>query len=148
MTSPFEIVVASPDLENRRRLTEILEKIGIDPLCASTIKECQELFEQRQIGLIFCESRLADGTFEEFLQRYPRSGPRPRVVITSRTADWDEFMRATRLGAFDVICMPCYPTDVEWMVIEASREDRNRARTHHLHRTGGATETARAATAS
>jgi len=147
VTSPFEIVVASADLENRRRLTEILERIGIDPLCVSTIKECQEMFEQQRVGLIFCEPRLADGTYEEFLQLYPRSGPRPRVVITSRTADWDEFMRATRLGAFDVICMPCYPTDEEWMVSEASREERSGGRAN-LHRSPARSDAARAATAS
>lgn len=146
MTSPFEIIVASPDLENRKHLTEILVKIGIDPLRASTIRECQEMYEQRRVGLIFCDARLADGTCEEFLKQYPRGGPRPRVVLTSRTADWDEFMRATRLGAFDVICVPCYPTDVEWMVIEASREERSRMRTH-LPRPAARPEAARAATA-
>jgi len=147
VTSPFEIIVASADLENRKRLTEILEKIGIDALRASTIRECQEMYEQQRVGLIFCDARLADGTCEEFLQRYPRSGPRPRVVLTSQTADWNEFMRATRLGAFDVICLPLCPTDVEWMVIEASREERNHARTH-LHRALARPEAARAASAS
>lgn len=47
------------------------------------------------------------------------------MVITSLHADWDEYLEAIRVGAFDVIAAPCRSTDVEWMVIQAKRDDRN-----------------------
>jgi DNA-binding NtrC family response regulator len=46
--------------------------------------------------------------------------------VTSRGADWEEFKEAMRWGAFDVISAPCRPTDVEWMVIQARRDERHR----------------------
>jgi DNA-binding NtrC family response regulator len=46
----------------------------------------------------------------------------------SSTADWDEFLEAMRLGAFDVIASPCRATDVEWMIIQALRYERTEAR--------------------
>jgi FixJ family two-component response regulator len=49
-------------------------------------------------------------------------------VVTSSTADWDEFLEAMRLGAPDVIARPCRATDVEWMVIQALRYERTEAR--------------------
>ena len=49
-------------------------------------------------------------------------------MVTSRESDWDEYLEAIRLGAFDVIASPCRPTDVEWMVIQARRDERVRVR--------------------
>lgn len=147
MASTFEILVASADLENRRRLTEILTKLGLDPVCASTLRECHDIFAQTQVGLIFCDPHLADGSYEELLSKYAPGGPKPRVVLTSSTADWEEFRKATRLGAFDVIAVPCRPTDVEWMVIQARRDEQRRP-SEHLKNAEFPRANARAASAS
>src|SRR5579864_8059597 len=72
-----------------------------------------------KVGLIFCDSHLADGKYQDLLAPYG-----PRVVVMSRGADWEEFREAMQWGAFDVISAPCRPTDVEWMVIQAKRQER------------------------
>lgn len=126
MLDPFEIVVVSSDLETRRQLSHILEEQGNDPICTSSLRECHEAIAGRNVGLVFCDPHVADGNYRELLAAYRLKDWKPRVVVTSRSADWEEFKEAMRLGAFDVISAPCRPTDVEWMVIQARREERCR----------------------
>jgi DNA-binding NtrC family response regulator len=54
-------------------------------------------------------------------------GSKARIVVTSRQANWPEFLEAIRVGAFDVISTPCRSKDVESMVVQAKRDDRKMA---------------------
>ena len=143
MLDSFEIVVVSSDLETRRQLSHILEEQGNDPICASSLSECHETIAHHNVGLVFCDPHLSDGNYRELLAAYRLRDWKPRVVITSRSADWEEFKEAMRWGAFDVISSPCRPTDVEWMVIQAKREERARPETllaaRHAHLSRAAT---------
>jgi len=123
-----QIVVASSDLENRRALTSILTRQGFDPISISSFAECRELIEKEAVGLLFCDQHLADGDYRDVLNASRTSTGRVHVVVISKHANWDEYLEAMRLGAFDVIASPCRPTDVEWMVIQARRDERNRSR--------------------
>jgi two-component system, NtrC family, response regulator PilR len=128
MNLPWDILIASADLEGRRALSNILAKLGVDPLTTSTIRECKEIVAMERVGLIFCDRLLADGNCCDLLNASRASRTKTRIVVTSSTADWDEFLEAMRLGAFDVIASPCRATDVEWMIIQALRYERTEAR--------------------
>jgi len=128
MNIPWDILVASSDLEGRRALSNILGNLGVDPLTSSTVRECKELMASERVGLIFCDRLLADGNCYDLLNASRIGRTKARVVVMSSTADWDEFLEAMRLGAFDVIASPCRATDVEWMVIQALRYERTEAR--------------------
>jgi DNA-binding NtrC family response regulator len=99
MTSWFEVLVVSSDAVLRSNLANILTTLGIHPVCLSTLHECHEIVAERRVGLIFCDPHVADGNYQELLTAHTTSGARPRVVVTSRTADWDEFKEAMRCGA-------------------------------------------------
>jgi DNA-binding NtrC family response regulator len=75
------------------------------------------------VGLIFCARSLADGDYRRLLVAPRRERRKTRIVILNRVTDWDEYLEAMRLGAFDVISAPCRPTDVEWMILQALREE-------------------------
>jgi DNA-binding NtrC family response regulator len=128
MNVPWQIVVASSDLENRRALMQILTRLGLDAVGVSNRVECDEVLKKQTVGLIFCERHLADGSYRDLLSTARSYPNKIRVVVTSKRADWDEYLEAMRLGAFDVIASPCRPTDVEWMVIQAKRDERNRSK--------------------
>ena len=128
MNLPWDILIASSDLEDRRALSNILAKLGVDPLTTPTIRECKQIIAAERVGLIFCDRLLADGNCYDLLNASRAGKTRARIVVTSSTADWDEFLEAMRLGAFDVIASPCRATDVEWMVIQALRYERTEAR--------------------
>lgn len=127
MTPHFDVVVVSSDLENRRHLSDILIGQDLDPICISTLRECHEALAKNRVGLIFCDPHVSDGGYRDLLAAYRLTDHKPRVVITSNSADWEEFKEAMRWGAFDVISSPCRPTDVEWMLIQAQRDERRRA---------------------
>jgi DNA-binding NtrC family response regulator len=129
MDTPWQILIASSNLESRRALVQILTRQGLDPIGASNVAECREVLQKERVGLIFCDPLLADGSYRDLLE-IARSGvDKARIVVTSKHANWDEYLEAMRCGAFDVISSPCRPTDVEWMVIQAKRETRNQSRT-------------------
>jgi DNA-binding NtrC family response regulator len=118
-----QILIVSSELENRRALNEILRKEGYETICASRVSECQEALQAQNVSLIFCDRRLADGSYRDVVAAARTSNNRARVVVTSRLADWDEYLDALHNGAFDLIASPCQPTDVVWALVQARRED-------------------------
>ncbi len=128
MNVPWQVLVASSDLESRRNLIQTLTRQGLDPVGAATLADCEDVLAKERVGLVFCDRHLADGTYRDLLDRVKMRPDKVRVVVTSRHPDWDEYLEAMRCGAFDVIGSPCRPTDVEWMVIQAKRDDRNNAK--------------------
>jgi DNA-binding NtrC family response regulator len=126
VTNPWPIVVASADLESRRLLTSALHRDGLDPICTSTVRECRELIAREKVVLVFCDQYLADGDYRDVLSATRSLKSAARVVVTSREFDRNEYLEAMRLGAFEVIASPCRPTDVEWMVSRARRDERRR----------------------
>ena len=143
MTSPFEVLVVSSDSSLRHRLADILVTLGIDPVRLSSLRECHQVLAQKKVGLVFCDPKVQDGNYKDLLSAYSPLPEKPRVVVTSSTADWDEFQEAIRCGAFDVISAPCRHADVEWMIIQAKRAERRAevpapARIEHSHLTKSA----------
>jgi DNA-binding NtrC family response regulator len=134
MTVPWETLVVSSDFERRHDLATILNREGIDPICTSTISDCREIVAKRNVGLVFCDVDLRDGNYRDLLSARRSMRSKMRVVVTSLDTDWDGYLDAMRLGAFDVIAVPCRPTDVERMLIQAWREERSHfGRTHCFH---------------
>jgi DNA-binding NtrC family response regulator len=127
MSAPWQIVVASSDPDQLRRLTEILRHQDLEPICTSTVMECRNLLVKETVGLVFCDRNLADGNYSDLIAAGRSVNSSARFVVTSPQADWDEFVDAMRFGAFDVITAPCRPKDVEWMIIQAKRNDRKLA---------------------
>lgn len=122
-----QILVVSSELENRRALNELLLKEGHETICASRLSECHEALQSQNISLIFCDRRLSDGNYRDVVTA-ARNARRPaKVVVTSRLADWDEYLDALHHGAFDLIASPCQPTDVLWAIVQARRESSQRS---------------------
>ena len=111
MNVPSQIVVASASLEDRQTMVNILAEKGLDPIVASSVAACREIMAQENVGLIFCARSLADGDCRDLLLAARASKRGARIVLTARITDWDEYLDAMRLGAFDVISAPCRPTD-------------------------------------
>src|ERR1700722_46228 len=128
MYAPWQVVIASADVEERRAMRDILAKLGLDSIVASTVRGCKEIMTQEMVGLFFCARSLGDGDYRDLLVAGRAAGRRIRIVLATRLTDWDEYLEAMRLGAFDVISAPSRPTDVEWMIIQALRDEHARTR--------------------
>lgn len=125
MTAKGQVVVASPELERRRSITTVLLNLGLDPICVSKVSECMELINRESVDLIFCDRFFADGDYRDVLAASQRAHGEPCVILASRHNN-DEYREAMESQAFGVISVPCRPTDVEWMVIQAKRNQRKR----------------------
>lgn len=126
MDNPAQILVVSPELEHRRAVTAILQREGWDTLCASKVSDVEEVLAKTNVNLVFCDRRLSDGSYRDVLAVTRSLNRNVRVVVTSRLADWDEYLEALHHGAFDLIASPCQPTDVVWAIIQAKREEADR----------------------
>jgi FixJ family two-component response regulator len=73
---------------------------------------------------------LPDGSYCDLIRSFGPNGEIPRVVLITRTGDWELYFEATSKGAFDVIRSPWYATDVELAVIRACREQDPPASAH------------------
>jgi DNA-binding NtrC family response regulator len=122
-----QILVVSSELESRRALNAVLQKEGYETICAARVSECLEALQNQNITLIFCDRHLKDGTYRDVVAATNGARRPARVVVTSRLADWDEYLDALHHGAFDLIASPCQPTDVLWAIVQARRETHERA---------------------
>jgi DNA-binding NtrC family response regulator len=120
-----ETVVVTSDLFNRRHLIDILNNHGVEPFCLSTLRECREILRERSVGLLFCDREVSDGNYKDLLAICNSWTRKPRVVVTSPDIEPSDVKEAMQLGAFHVISSPCRPADVEWMLIQAKRDEGN-----------------------
>src|SRR5271163_4570199 len=109
-----QIVVASPDMESRRSLATILTRLGLDPICISTVSECRVMLAQENVGLVFCDRDLADGNYRDILAASLATRGEPSVVLTGQHRNSNEYQEAIGFGVFGVTATPYQPTDVEW----------------------------------
>jgi DNA-binding NtrC family response regulator len=122
MNDNTDILVIASDPETRRALSSILQTKGLNSLHASQLSEGRALLANKSVGLVFCERRLADGTYLDLLPIAQSSQRKVPVVVTSRLADWDEYLEALRHGAVDLIPSPFKLADVSSAIAQARRE--------------------------
>lgn len=119
------LVVAS-QLEDRQPLVRILEAFPADVIACSSRSQAEEVLSQHAFEIVFCDERLPDGRYSDLLHLNRSDNKAPRVVVLTRSGDWELYLDAVNKGAFDVIRTPGYPTDVEMTVIRAVREEARR----------------------
>jgi ActR/RegA family two-component response regulator len=123
-----KIIILSSNQNRSANLSEILKKQEIDPICAITVKQYRDILSKQALDMVFCDSKLQDGDYRDVINAARLAGSLARIVVTSRLASWPEFLEAMRVGAFDVISTPCRYKDVEWVMMQAMRDDRKRAK--------------------
>jgi DNA-binding NtrC family response regulator len=128
MDTFWDILVASSDVEMRRSIVATLRRLGEDPICASTVAQCREVLAKQRVRLVFCDRQFADGNYRDLLASVASgsSKAKPRIVLTTSFVSPGEYHEAKRSGVFDVIASPCHSIAVEWMVIQAKRDDMKR----------------------
>jgi DNA-binding NtrC family response regulator len=115
-------LLVSPDMEVRRPLLRTLEALSADVIVCSTRAQAEEVLSTQTVEIVFCDEHLPDGSYCDLIHSFDSDRRIPRVVVTTRTGEWELYFQATTKGAFDVIRSPWYATDVEMAVIRALRE--------------------------
>ena len=115
-------LLVSPDIDVRRPLLRTLEALSADVIVCSTRAQAEEVLSTQTVEIVFCDEHLPDGSYCALIHSFDSDHGIPRVVVTTRTGEWELYFEATTKGAFDVIRSPWYSTDVEMAVIRALRE--------------------------
>jgi len=116
-------LIVSPHMEVRRPLVRTLEALTADVIVCSTRVQAEEVLSAQAVEIVFCDEHLPDGSYCDLIHRGHCDHRIPRVVVTTRTGEWELYFEAMTKGAFDFIRSPWHATDVELAVIRALREE-------------------------
>ena len=113
----MKALIAFSDSENMMAVCSALAETDLDLELCSTISDLHtHLKQDTRIDLVFCQARLADGTFRELLRIIDSFQTRPAVVVCSDFYDKGTYIEAMSLGAFDYLAFPYRKAEVEWVV--------------------------------
>ena len=111
LNSP-EALVASPDSDVHRKLTEILGHCGFASVLACTVAESRRVLAQHDVCLVLCVERFADGNYQAVLELVKKFDPNVPVIVVSRTGDWPDYLKAMCAGVFDYLPYPPIPGEL------------------------------------
>ena len=113
--APRGLVVLS-DPDSREAILQILVTFGIEPVPCSTIRKARASMSWEPADVVFCETRFADGSFEDLLFALGSDEPSPPVIVCSRQYDPALYLDLMDRGAFDFIAYPYRTEDVRWIL--------------------------------
>ena len=119
-------LVVSSELEVRKPLLRSLQWLQVDAIVCADLREAQEALAEHCVDVVFCDDRLPDGSYSDLLGPSRSRSKALRIVVTTRTGDWELYFEALGKGAFDVIQSPCYSTHVEMTITRVLREEEAR----------------------
>ena len=100
------VLVVFPSDEHRISLLQAIVQAGMIPLLCESSDEAREAIKDENIQVVVCEDHLPESALRAILKQ-ARSRMRPiPFIVTSRTGEWEEFLTALRLGAFDYLVLP------------------------------------------
>jgi two-component system response regulator PilR (NtrC family) len=121
MDNGLPVLVVSCRPENRKLLMHVFDGLPIEAYSAPSIQQAKEALQLRPFTLVFCEERLADGSYVDLLRHVQLSSSETRFVVVLCTGEWQEYLQALRLGAEEVLRCPLQPTDIDLALIHAMR---------------------------
>ena len=113
-TGRFALCVCS-DIRECASISPVLAEFNLDVLYTVGLQNARGALADKRLSLVFCEDRLPDGSYPELLRALKDRPDGVPVIVSSCQADWDNFLEAMRLGAFDVVRRPYRPTEVKWV---------------------------------
>jgi DNA-binding NtrC family response regulator len=122
MDKPWDILVVSARLENKKALLRILQGLPVSAFTASTVRQAHEVLSTHSIRVIFCEENFSDGSYCDLLAAVRSPQTRTPLVLMLSTGEWEEYLEAMSLGATEALRCPLQPTGVELTLIRVARE--------------------------
>lgn len=127
MPRQCDVLLVSTSIEDQKTVLGVLSGLANNVFSCSTLAEAEEVILRQTIDLVFCDEHLPDGPFRDLLSLSRSRQKTLCVVVTTHIGEWNEYLEAMQLGAFDVIPFPLRATDVEWTFIRAMRGEEQKA---------------------
>jgi DNA-binding NtrC family response regulator len=106
MPDEFPVLIISGENAYRESVAKTVNRCGLRPVCCSGLNAARELLARLRFSAAFCSDLLPDGHFRDLLEVARKAKPEIPVIVVSRQADWDAYLKALGAGAFDYIAMP------------------------------------------
>jgi DNA-binding NtrC family response regulator len=101
-----------PVAEDRASLEAIFGRSDWKLISSPSEDAALEVLRANRIPLLFCESDVRPGVWQELLEKLGALPNAPYLVVTSRLADDRLWAEALNLGAYDVLSKPFDHTEV------------------------------------
>ena len=123
MLPPLDALIVSDRMEHVKTMVRILDGLPIKAYAACTLKQAEQVLSRQPFSVIFCDERLPGGSYRKLLNSRT-AGQRRRescFVVTLQTGEWEEYLEALHLGAFEAIRCPIQLGDVESVLAHWTR---------------------------
>jgi len=108
-----DILFLSSSEAIRNNLAEALRLSGMSPIPCATLTESHAILGQASITAIFCDDCLCDGSYRDLVEIVHSEFPQIPIVVVSDFDDWNEYLKALGIGAFDYVGIPFRHGDIE-----------------------------------
>jgi DNA-binding NtrC family response regulator len=108
-----DILVLSSSEAIRNNLAEALRLSGMSPVPCGSLTESHAILDQAPISAIFCDDCLCDGTYRDLVDIVHSEFPHIPIVVVSPFGDWNKYLKALDIGAFDYVGIPFRQGDIE-----------------------------------
>lgn len=122
MRPPLQLLIVSSRIQTKRALLHTVEGLPVNAYTSPTIERAWEVMLKHSIDVVFCDDRLPDGRYPDFLRAVRSEHRMTRFIVLLSSDDWEEFLEAMRLGVADILRTSWQPTDIELVLIRAGRE--------------------------
>jgi len=100
----------------------IIRGLPVNTYTSSSIGQAWEVLNSSFVDLILCDEQLPDGAYPEFLSAVSAEHRVTRFVVLLASDEWEDYVQALKLGVSDALRASYQPTDLELILIRASRE--------------------------
>ena len=111
MLSTVPVLIICSEPTQQYKAAEIVRNIGLQHVLCASLSDARALIEQQTFQFVLCGDDLPDCNLRTSLKVLSASTGGIPVIVISRLADWDAYMKALRAGAFDYIACPPEPVE-------------------------------------
>ena len=118
-TKPITVLNLDPLAADHASLIDISARSEWTLASTSTVESALASLRANRIPILFCNSDLHPGLWQEMLVRVSALPEPPYLIVTSRLADDRLWAEALNLGAYDVLAKPFDKAEVNRIVRSA-----------------------------
>ena len=119
MPKPFEVLFVSSQVENKKTLLGVCRDLPVKARTVCTFAQAKQFLASHQVGMVFCDELLPDGSYREVLAALRTDSPAAHFILMMRDGEWREYLEALRLGVQEVLRPPLLPMDIDLAFIHS-----------------------------
>jgi len=120
-------LILTGDEQTSENLAPVVTECGFEPVRLGSVGELRTGALDERAALLLCEQFLPDGDFRDALRILTIAAKKIPVIVFSRIADWDSYLQAVKLGAYDCLRYPFRRGELKWILGQIIRAQRTNA---------------------